>query len=274
MKDRFAVCLRESLKWEGGWSNHPQDPGGATMRGVIQRVYNGYRDGQGLPRRSVRLIEEHELQEIYRRNYWEAIRGSELPPGIDLAVLDFCINSGPGQAVKSLQRVLGLPRDGHLGAATMAAINRTDPADLVARYLSERERFLRALKTFPVFGKGWINRTTGIRSAALLMAGDHSGWDVAHEAAPARDPDAQSAGQGRAPAETPKPPIGTEATLSATGLMSNIGGVANAFNKIGQMPKPSATSVLFAFLSEPLILSGLVMIAAAAFTFLWRRKHA
>lgn len=272
-RDRFAVCLRETLKWEGGWSNHPKDPGGATMRGVIQRVYNGWRDQNGLPRRSVRLIEEHELQAIYRKNYWDMIRGSELPPGIDLAVLDFCVNSGPGQAVKSLQRVMGLARDGHLGAATMAAIHRHDPAQLVTKYMAERERFLRSLRTFPTFGRGWISRVNGVRSAAAVMAGE-SRWDIVNDAAPAHDPDVQSEGQGRATAEDPAPPIGTELAL-ATGGTGGVGNeVANAFTAMGYRGDFSVRGFLIALLSSPTFWIALIALIAAAYTFLWRRRHA
>ena len=118
MTDRFDTCLAETLKWEGGWSNHPRDPGGPTMRGIIQRVYDGWRDNHGLPRRSVREIADHELRDIYRRSYWDQVRGDELPPGVDLAVFDFAVNSGPARAAKYLQRVLGVKVDGHIGPAT------------------------------------------------------------------------------------------------------------------------------------------------------------
>jgi lysozyme family protein len=131
MPDRFTACLAETLRWEGGWSNDPYDPGGATMRGVIQRVYDGWRDGQRLPRRSVRLIEDGELQAIYRANYWALVRGDELPAGVDLAVFDAGVNCGPGTAVRMLQQALGggLKADGHIGPATMAAVARTYPED-------------------------------------------------------------------------------------------------------------------------------------------------
>lgn len=266
--DRFPACLKETLKWEGGYSNHPKDPGGATMKGVTQRVYNGWRDGHDLQRRSVRQIEEHELQDIYRSSYWAAVRGDELPAGVDLAVWDVAVNSGPVRAIKLLQKACGANIvDGHIGAATLAQVGRCEPAGLVARYMDEREHFLRSLPTFPTFGKGWINRCTAIEATALGMAGES--LLLVAPPVPLPNPDAQSETQGRATAEDPKPPAGTEATLTVAGLMSNVEGVSNAFGKIGQGTKP-----LWAFLSEPLILTGIVMIASAVFTFLWRRKHA
>jgi lysozyme family protein len=274
MTDRFEACLAETLKWEGGWSNHPQDPGGATMRGVIQRVYDGYRDGKGIARRTVRAIEDAELREIYRRNYWDLCRAAELPAGVDLAVWDYTVNSGAGQAVKSLQRVLGVGVDGNFGDVTMAAVQRREPVELIRAYLDERRRFYKALRTFHVFGKGWLRRADGIEAAALAMAGQ-TPLDVALNApAPLPDKDAQSASQGKATAAPPAPPKTTEVSLGVGGLTFSGTGWASFFGKVGAMQAPSLRSVLFAALSEPLILAGIVMTVAAFTTWLWRRRHA
>jgi lysozyme family protein len=274
--DRFPACLAETLKWEGGWSNDAHDPGGPTMRGIIQRVYDGYRDSRGLPRRSVRLIAQDELEEIYRHNYWNMVRGSELPAGLDLGVFDFCVNSGPSQAIKSLQRVLGVVIDGHLGEATMAALRQRHPADLARAYLEERRRFLRNLKNFRYFGRGWLSRCDGIETACLGMAEPihYAAADDLPPAEPHPDENVQSSWQGRAYTESPAPPVATEAALTLGGTGGVTTGVANAFAKLGSHGQVSFTSVLLTFLSEPMILLGLVTLIGGVFTYLWRRRHA
>lgn len=169
MTSRFEACLAETLKWEGGWSHHPRDPGGPTMRGIIQRVYDGWRDSNGLPRRSVRAIEDHELRDIYRRSYWDQIRGDALPPGIDLVVFDFAVNSGPARAAKYLQRVLGVKVDGHIGPATLGAAATADPQDVIVQLMDDRRRFIRQISTYDAFGRGWERRCDGIEDAAVAM---------------------------------------------------------------------------------------------------------
>lgn len=167
---KFATCLAETLKWEGNFSNHPHDPGGPTMKGVIQRVYDGYRDAKGLKRQPVRKISDRELEDIYRENYWNLVRGDELPDGVNLAVFDFGVNSGPSRAIRYLQAAAGVKQDGHLGAATLAAVDKADPVELIGKIMAGRRRFIRQIKTYPTFGKGWERRCKGIEAAALAMA--------------------------------------------------------------------------------------------------------
>lgn len=269
--DRFPLCLQETLRWEGGWSNHPADPGGATMKGVTQRVYNGWRDGKALPRRNVKFIEAAEIEDVYRGSYWNAVRGGELPPGVDLVVWDAAVNSGPVRAIKWLQKVTNVTCDGHIGAATIAAVGRFDEAELVTKYMSERSQYLRNLPTFPTFGKGWMNRCEAIKAKALVMAGE-SRLDMAPPPVPLADPDKQSETQGKAIAEDPKPPVMTEFALLGSGIASNVTGFANGFAKLQQMPEPSIYQVAMAFLSEPLVLTGIVPIFGFFLTRMWRRQ--
>lgn len=192
---RFDVCLAETLKWEGGWSNHPHDTGGATMRGVIQRVYDAWRERNGLARRTVRQIEEHELQAIYRENYWQVVHGDELPPGLDLCVFDYGVNSGPFLAVMHLQEVLGINQDGHMGPVTITAAMAADPAETVRKLCARRRKFVRQIKSYPTFGKGWNRRIDGIEQICGGMCGvPIKGTPVVAMA----DADAQSETQGRA----------------------------------------------------------------------------
>lgn len=195
MKDREPACLAETLKWEGGWSNSAHDPGGPTMKGVIQREYDRYRRSKGLPTRTVRVIEQSELLEIYKTGYWDPVRGDELPAGVDLCLFDFAVNSGPGRAIMSAQHVLGVGIDGKMGDATIKAIKARDPVELCRALVADRMRFLRALGTFRYFGVGWTRRCQGIEAAAVAAAG---AVPEAVAAAPNSSPDRQSKSQGRA----------------------------------------------------------------------------
>lgn len=181
MKSNYAACLAEVLKWEGGWSNNPKDPGGATMKGVTQAVYDSWRMSHRLSKRSVKFITEDELQDIYRRNYWNAIDGDNLPAGVDLAVFDFAVNSGPGRAVKYYEAVRGV-----------------GPKTTIMALCDKRLMFLRGLGTWSTFGKGWSNRVAGIRSKALQMAS--GGSTAASDPAPAPHP-------SQTPVEAPRPSL-------------------------------------------------------------------
>lgn len=153
MKWNYPACLAEVLKWEGGWSNNPKDPGGATMKGVTQAVYTAYRLKAGKATQSVKYITDTELQDIYRRGYWEAIDGDNLPAGVDLAVFDFAVNSGPARAVKYYE-----------------GVKSGNPRGTIMALCDKRLMFLRGLGTWDTFGKGWSNRVAGVRSKALQMA--------------------------------------------------------------------------------------------------------
>lgn len=166
----FEASLALVLKHEGGFSNHPRDPGGATMRGVIQRVYDAYRKRKGRAKRSVRNITDDELQEIYRDQYWTAIKGDALPRGVDYCVFDGAVNSGPVQSVKWLQRALGVKADGMIGMVTLGAVDaHKDKKALVRSICGKRMSFLQALKHWPVFRKGWSRRVAEVERDALKM---------------------------------------------------------------------------------------------------------
>ncbi|MBB6308894.1 glycoside hydrolase family 108 protein [Xanthobacter tagetidis] len=167
----FAPSLAAVLVHEGGYFNHPRDPGGPTMKGVIKRVYDDYRRSKGLPTRDVRQLEESELQEIYRRRYWDLIQGDKLPAGIDYVVFDGAVNSGPAQATKWLQRALGIAADGVLGPATIAALERAEDHDaVIADIQARRLAMLKNLKTWDVFGKGWGRRVAEAKQLGQAIA--------------------------------------------------------------------------------------------------------
>jgi lysozyme family protein len=186
MKETFAKCLEITLGFEGGVSNHPKDPGGLTNKGVTQRVYDAYRKALNLSPRSVKLITKAELLAIYRKQYWMQVCGDDLPAGVDLVVFDYAVNSGAARAIKDLQRVVGVNVDAVVGEITLQAISSADIHKVINGVCDKRYSFMRKLKTWPTFGRGWTARVAGVRSAGLEMVGVVPSAVVAPVAAPAK----------------------------------------------------------------------------------------
>lgn len=174
MKNNFKQSLAAVLKHEGGYVNHPADPGGATMQGVTQRVYDAFRTKRGEKPRPVKQIDKAERDAIYREQYWQAIRGDDLPNGVDYAVFDVAVNSGPPRAIKILQQSLRNYDgrvDGQIGLATLRAVEEDDDNDaLIDRMCDRRMAFLQALRHWPTFKKGWTKRVAGVRAMGKAMA--------------------------------------------------------------------------------------------------------
>lgn len=166
MTDRFAVCLPRILVHEGGWSDHPADPGGATMKGVTLAVYRAFK-GRAVTKAELRKISDADLAAIYRRNYWDVVHADELPAGVDYVTFDIAVNSGPGRAAKILQSAADATPDGAVGPATLAAVARVSPALLIKAMGARREAFYRSLSTFDTFGRGWIARCAQVTATAL-----------------------------------------------------------------------------------------------------------
>jgi lysozyme family protein len=168
----FQDSLPFILRWEGGYVNHPADPGGATNKGVTQKVYDGWRARQGLPARSVKLIEDAEVQAIYEGNYWLPPRCDLLQQQLDLVQFDTAVNMGVGRAVQFLQRSLGCSVDGDFGQETQKAATTCDLGTAIAAYCDTREAFYRNLATknpkLQVFLKGWMNRLNALRKEVGL----------------------------------------------------------------------------------------------------------
>lgn len=178
MRENFDRWLQTELRYEGGFSNHPRDPGGVTLEGIIQRVYDGFRDRTGEPRQALTpqmrgtAAWQTERNAIYRKQYWDAVKGDELPAGVDLFVADSAVNSGPFQAIKWLQRALGnVDVDGHLGEATLAALTLCGDHDaLIADMASRRLGMLRNLSTWDAFGRGWSARVSSVKAIGQKWA--------------------------------------------------------------------------------------------------------
>ncbi|RUW72021.1 hypothetical protein EN858_17565 [Mesorhizobium sp. M4B.F.Ca.ET.215.01.1.1] len=171
MDRNFQRALALVLKSEGGWSDNPADPGGATMKGVTLANFRRYVKANAT-KADLRKISDQQIATVYRRFYWDPVAGAELPDGVDYAVFDFAVNSGPGRAAKYLQAVcgVGVVQDGRIGPATLAAV-RAKPAGVVIDTLCDaRLAFLRRLPTWQTFGRGWQSRVVGVRIQAMMMA--------------------------------------------------------------------------------------------------------
>ena len=169
MSDRFAECLPLILKHEGGYVDHPRDPGGATNLGITLDTLSAHR-GRKVTKDEVKALTVAEAGAIYRKNYWHAAFCEQLPPGADYMVFDLAVNSGVGRARKYLQRAVGATEDGIIGPATLAAVKAASGKVIVEKMSRYREAFYRGLDTFPTFGKGWMRRLNEVTAKALEMA--------------------------------------------------------------------------------------------------------
>lgn len=172
MRENFDACLAELLRHEGGYVNHPRDPGGETNMGISRRSYPG---------EDIRGMTRERAGEIYRRDFWDAVQGDDLPAGLDLVAFDAAVNSGASRGAKWLQRAVGVAEDGKIGPKTVTAARGVDAALAVTAATDARLAFLRGLGTWGTFGKGWASRVQSVRSLALEMAASASSpGDSAH----------------------------------------------------------------------------------------------
>jgi lysozyme family protein len=159
----FDACLPVILKHEGGYVDDKHDPGGATNRGVTIGTLSGWL-GRPATKAEVRALTVADVTPIYRKNYWNACGCDALPAGVDLAVFDPAVNSGPGRA-----------KQWYAKARQASA----EPVPLVRRICDVRMGFLQALRTWGRFGKGWASRVADIRARAEAMARKVAGQSAA-----------------------------------------------------------------------------------------------
>lgn len=174
MDRNFKRALPLVLKHEGGYVNHPSDPGGATNKGVTIGTFRSYVKPGGTVA-DLKNITDEQVATVYRRHYWDAVRGNELPDGVDYAVFDFAVNSGPSRAITYLQGVVGAVQDGRIGPATMAAVRKMAPAAIINKLCDDRLAFMKRItskgkRLWDTFGKGWSRRVADVRAHALAMA--------------------------------------------------------------------------------------------------------
>lgn len=167
----FAPAIAFTLGQEGGFSDDPQDPGGATNLGITLATLSNWR-GHSCTVQDVRTLTQTEAKAIYTANYWNVVGGPNLPPGLDLTVFDFGVNAGPGTSAKMLQRILGVVRDGAVGPITLAAaqcsgaVLRARIGDLAAAH----EAYYHSLPGFAHDGKGWTARVLACQAASIRLA--------------------------------------------------------------------------------------------------------
>jgi len=167
MIGNFQACLDLVLKSEGGWVNHPSDPGGETNLGVTKRVWEEY---VGHPVESLKKLTKADVAPLYELKYWRPCYGEVLPRGLDFVVFSMGINAGPGRSVKLLQSAIGCVSDGVIGPRTRELISASNCATLITKFSETRREYYRSLKTFPIFGKGWLSRVDQEEQEALQMA--------------------------------------------------------------------------------------------------------
>lgn len=164
--ERFGICLAHVLRHEGGYVDDPRDPGGATNMGITIGTLSDWL-GRPATKDEVRNLPRDIAEAIYHKRYWLPVLGDALGPGVDLAVFDYAVNSGPGRAIRSLQRAVGAQPDGVMGPATLAALAGRDRSALVQDICDRRIAFFQSLDTFDAFGRGWMRRVSEVEDAAL-----------------------------------------------------------------------------------------------------------
>ena len=168
MKENFHHCMEMLLHHEGGYVWHPDDPGGETNHGVTRSVYEEY-IGRPVEDGEMKRLTQEDVYPIYQKNYWNRIKGDELPSGVDWAVFDWCVNSGVGRSAKALQKIIGATQDGGIGPKTLATLAQHDPKEIIEKMHDERQNFYEGLSTFKTFGKGWTRRNQETKEASLQI---------------------------------------------------------------------------------------------------------
>ena len=171
MKSNFEACMAHIFASEGGYVDYPSDPGGATNMGITIGTLSQWR-GRKVTKADVKSLTKDEAMRIYAAKYWKPVQGDDLPDGLDLVAFDAAVNSGPSRGAKWLQQALGVTVDGKIGPQTIAAAQATYAPAAIQRAVGFRLAFLRSLKTWPTFGKGWTARMQRLEASALAMA-DH-----------------------------------------------------------------------------------------------------
>lgn len=176
MHQNFAKVIPHVLKSEGGFVNNPKDPGGATNKGITLNTFRRYIKPKGTVQ-DLKNLTVAQAETVYKRRYWDSVMANDLPPGVDYAVFDFSVNSGPSRAAKYLQRVVGCPQDGRIGPRTLDACNAMKPEDLVNQLCDKRLAYMKRIKhgktgarLWDTFGKGWGRRVAHVRKNGLELA--------------------------------------------------------------------------------------------------------
>ena len=168
MNKNYDKCLKTILHHEGGYVNHPEDPGGETNLGVTKRVYQEWGGTKDM-----KDLTFDDVAPIYKKNYWDKMKCDDLPSGLDLCVFDFGVNAGPGRAAKYLQTLIGTVADGGIGPNTLAKLkeytDKTGVKETITNYQNDRQSYYEKLSTFKTFGRGWTRRVEETTKLALEL---------------------------------------------------------------------------------------------------------
>ena len=164
MDYNYDDCIVMLLHHEGGYINHPEDPGGETNLGVTKRVYDEWGGTKDM-----KSLTPDDVAPIYRENYWNRLKCDDLPSGLDFCVFDWGVNSGTGRAAKAIQKVVGANPDGAIGPKTLALIKGQNTEYMIEEFGKIRQAFYESLSTFKTFGKGWTRRNKETTEASLGM---------------------------------------------------------------------------------------------------------
>jgi lysozyme family protein len=169
MQENWDESFAAVLKHEGGFVNHPKDPGGMTNLGVTKAAWEAWLV-RTATESDMRALTPEKVKPFYKAMYWDKIKGDQLPSGADYAAYDLAVNSGVGRAAKYLQEIAGVTADGVIGPKSLEAIKACDPQELVDALCEKRLDFLKRLPTFATFGKGWSRRVAEVKEKASSMA--------------------------------------------------------------------------------------------------------
>jgi lysozyme family protein len=178
MRSNYDKCFELVIKSEGGFTNDQRDKGnhlpdgreGCTMLGCTQANWENY-IGKKVTQEEMKQLRPDDVKPLYKRDYFDAVKGDELPIGVDYAAFDFAINAGPNASRKLIQTALGVTADGVFGPATLNAIQKVDGEELLKKFTEAKIKFYQNLSNFNVYGVGWLKRCGDVQLIALKMLG-------------------------------------------------------------------------------------------------------
>lgn len=172
MADPFEYALSVILKHEGGYVDHPKDPGGRTNLGVTQATWEAW-TGRKATEADMRALTPALVAPLYRKRYWEAAGCDKIAPGLGLCLFDFSVNAGVSRGVRYLQKLVGVSQDGVTGpntqAATAAFVKANGEKNAISMYSDFRRTYYKSLSTFATFGKGWLRRVDETEDMAKAL---------------------------------------------------------------------------------------------------------
>lgn len=169
MKDNWEKAFLTVLVHEGGYVNHPKDPGGCTNMGVTKNAWELYL-GKRVTEDDMKALTVEMIKPFYKKMYWDKIKGDQLPSGVDIAAFDFAVNSGVSKSSRVMQEIAGVTQDGVIGPRSLEAILAVPPEEMIDAITMTRLEFLKRLPTWDTFGKGWSKRVEQVEKYANSLA--------------------------------------------------------------------------------------------------------